>query len=130
MNTGRERSSLAPSSSLGSNPPHARSGADRSPGDGPIVGICRDSVARLDAALAGISYPAEKWELIAHAEIHPIDRARTDLRTIRLFWALPSGRYADRAQVLAAAARTARGHPHHLDPPAVPRPGGYRRGGN
>ncbi len=78
----------------------------------PVAGIHRDDIARLNLALAGVSYPAQKWQLIAHAEREPVGRGRPDRRTIRQLWALPTGRYPGLAHVLVGAARTARGHPH------------------
>jgi hypothetical protein len=77
----------------------------------PVAGVYRDDIARFDQALAGLRYPAQKWQLIAHAGQRPAESARTDARTIHQLWALPPGLYADFAQVLAGAARTARGHP-------------------
>jgi Protein of unknown function (DUF2795) len=79
-----------------------------------VAGIHRGDIARLNLALAGVSYPAQKWQLIAYAERDPIGHGRTDLRTSRQLWALPSGQYADTSQVLVGAARTARGHPHRI----------------
>lgn len=60
---------------------------------GPVAGIYRDDIARPDQALTGVSYPAEKWQLIAHAERDPVGLGRPDPRTIRQLWALPAGRY-------------------------------------
>ena len=59
----------------------------------PVAGIHRDDIARLNLALAGVSYPAQKWQLIAHAEREPVGRGRPDRRTIDQLWALPTGRY-------------------------------------
>jgi hypothetical protein len=86
----------------------------------PVAGIHLDDIARFDQALIGLSYPAEKWQLIAHAGQGPVDRDRTDPRTICQLWALPPGRYVSLAHVLAGAARTARGHPARTG--AEPRP--------
>lgn len=77
----------------------------------PVAGIFRDDIARFNLALAGVNYPAEKWQLIAHAERDPVGRGRPDPRTIRQLWALPAGRYPGLDQVLASAAWTSRGHP-------------------
>lgn len=77
----------------------------------PVAGVYLDDIARFDQALAGVNYPAEKWQLIAHAGQHP---GRADPRTISQLWALPPGCYGDFAQVLAGAARTSRGHPHRV----------------
>jgi hypothetical protein len=76
-----------------------------------VAGIRRDDVTRIGAALDGVGYPVEKWQLIDHAERYPAGRDGTDPRVIGLLWSLPSGRYLSLPQVLAAAARTARGHP-------------------
>ncbi|NMH96160.1 DUF2795 domain-containing protein [Pseudonocardia acidicola] len=79
--------------------------------------MSRDDVARLDRALAGVRYPADKWQLIAHAtERDRIKRGLVDERMIRQLWALPAGRYPGLADVLTAAARTARGHPRRDSP--------------
>jgi hypothetical protein len=81
-------------------------------GSSPIAGVHRDDVERLEHALAGLTYPAQKWQLIAHAtHDRPAGHHRTDRRTIEQLWALPAGRYVNLAQVLLGAARTARGHP-------------------
>lgn len=82
-----------------------------------VVGIRSDDVTRIGAALDGVGYPVEKWQLIDHAERYPAGQGDADQRVIGLLWALPSGRYLSLPQVLAAAARTARGHPRL---PAVP----------
>lgn len=82
----------------------------------PVPGIYREDVTRLHGVLAGVSWPAQKWQLIAHAERDPVGPGRPDQRTVEQLWALPTGRYIDPTQVLAAAARTARGHPHRLPP--------------
>ena len=76
----------------------------------PVAGIHRDDIARLNLALAGVSYPAQNWQLIAHAECEPVGPGRPGRR--RQLWALPVGRYSGLSQVLVGAARTARGHPH------------------
>jgi hypothetical protein len=76
------------------------------------AGVCGEDVGRLDRALNGITYPAPKWLLLAHANLDTAGRGHTNSRAIDLLWALPADDYRDRAQVLAAAARTARGHPH------------------
>jgi hypothetical protein len=89
----------------------------------PVAGIHYDDIVRLDQALVGLSYPARKWQLIAHAtEIGPRGRDRTDPRTMCQLWALPTGHYLNLTQVLVGAARTARGHPHRAlgHPPTRP----------
>ena len=78
----------------------------------PVAGIDRDDIARLNLALAGVSYPAQNWQLIAHAECEPVGPGRPGGRTSRQLWALPVGCYCGLSQVLVGAARTARGHPH------------------
>ncbi|HEY4024552.1 MAG TPA: hypothetical protein VGM75_38105 [Pseudonocardiaceae bacterium] len=78
----------------------------------PVAGVYREDVERLDQALAGASYPAEKWQLISHVvQGGSMGGAPTDRRTIEQMWALPTGHYANFHQVLAGVARTARGHP-------------------
>jgi Protein of unknown function (DUF2795) len=77
----------------------------------PVVGIRSDDVTRIGLALHGVGYPVEKWQLIDHAERDPAGRGGTDPRVIGLLWSLPTGRYLGLPQVLAAAARTVRGHP-------------------
>jgi hypothetical protein len=86
----------------------------------PVAGVYRDDIARLDQALTGLSYPAQKWQLIAHVAQRSSDPTAADLRTIQQLWALPAGRYANLAQVLAGAARTARGHPRRSGVPSSP----------
>jgi hypothetical protein len=78
---------------------------------GPVAGFHHDDIARFDQALTGLMYPALKWQLIAHADRGSAGGARTDARTIHQLWTLPAGLYTGLAQVLAGAARTARGHP-------------------
>jgi hypothetical protein len=51
---------------------------------------------RLAEVLADVTYPAEKWQLIMHAEEH-----RADAATRATLWALPAGSFADLAAVLA-----------------------------
>jgi Helix-turn-helix domain len=75
------------------------------------AGLCDDDVERLDRALTGITYPTPKWRLLAHADRDHDGRGRTNLRAIDLLWTPPDDDYRDRPHVLAAAARTARGHP-------------------
>jgi Protein of unknown function (DUF2795) len=75
------------------------------------AGVYSEDIARFDRALRGLRYPAEKWQLIAHAVQAHADQDPAVLRTIQQLWALPAGRYANFSQVLAGAARTVRGHP-------------------
>jgi hypothetical protein len=75
------------------------------------AGVYSEDIARFDRALRGLHYPAEKWQLIAHAAQAHADQDPADLRTIQQLWALPAGRYSNFSQVLGGAARTARGHP-------------------
>ena len=54
---------------------------------------------RVSQTLAGIAFPAAKWQLIMRVEEHGADATtRADL------WALPTGSYRDLAAVLAALA--------------------------
>lgn len=54
-------------------------------------------VQRVRHVLAGLAFPAAKWQLIIHAEDYGADaRTRADL------WALPSGDYPDLRSVLVA----------------------------
>lgn len=76
-----------------------------------VAGFHHDDIARFDQALTGLRYPALKWQLIAHAGRGSAGDAPTDARTIHQLWTLPTGLYSGFAQVLAGAARTARGHP-------------------
>jgi Protein of unknown function (DUF2795) len=84
------------------------------------AGVYSEDITRFDQALRGLRYPAEKWQLIAHAVQARADQDPADLRTIEQLWALPAGRYANFSQVLAGAARTARGHPRR--PETDPKP--------
>jgi hypothetical protein len=86
----------------------------------PVAGVYQDDIARFDQALAGLRYPAQKWQLIAHARQGSAAGARADARTIHQLWTLPTGLYAGFAQVLAGAARTARGHPARVDAQSCP----------
>ncbi|MCX6465435.1 MAG: DUF2795 domain-containing protein, partial [Pseudonocardiales bacterium] len=57
----------------------------------------RADVARVRHVLAGVTFPAAKWQLIIHAEDYGADATtRTDL------WRLPAGVYPDIQAVLAA----------------------------
>ncbi|WP_219416969.1 DUF2795 domain-containing protein [Pseudonocardia nigra] len=52
---------------------------------------------RISQVLAGITYPAAKWQLIMQAEEYGADAGtRAEL------WALPTGTYADLAAVITA----------------------------
>jgi hypothetical protein len=48
----------------------------------PVAGIHRDDIARLTRILDGCPYPAQKWQLIAHAARDPHCPHRADPRTI------------------------------------------------
>ena len=76
-----------------------------------LAGVSQDDIAQLEEALTGLRYPVEKWQLIAHAVRTLAGRTGPEMRTIQQLWALPAGRYRSFPQVLAGAARTARGHP-------------------
>jgi hypothetical protein len=76
-----------------------------------VAGICAADVAQLNSALAGLSFPVDKWQLIDHAEGDRTDADRGGQRAISLLWALPAGRYLGLGQVMTGVARTARGHP-------------------
>ena len=57
----------------------------------------RADVRRLSQVLAGIPFPAAKWQLIMHAEEYGADAAsRAEL------WALPASSYPDLRSVLVA----------------------------
>lgn len=57
----------------------------------------RADVRRLSYVLAGIPFPAAKWQLIMHAEEYGADAAsRAEL------WALPASSYPDLRSVLSA----------------------------
>lgn len=72
---------------------------------------------RVSQALAGMAFPAAKWQLIMHAEEYGADGAtRAEL------WALPRGSYSDPTAVLAALAAT-------HDMPTDGTPGGEDGGG-
>ena len=64
------------------------------------AGICREDITRLGGVLAGVGWPAQKWQLIAHAERDPVGPTRPDQRTLQQLWALPTGCYADLAREL------------------------------
>jgi hypothetical protein len=81
-----------------------------------VVGISRGDVARLHRALAGVSYPVDKWQLIEHAECEAGGTGSGDRRAIGVLWALPTDHYLGLAQVMVGAARTARGHPRRGSP--------------
>lgn len=70
----------------------------------------RADIARVRHVLAGVPFPAAKWQLIIHAEDYGADSGtRADL------WGLAAGTYADLTAVLGALGL--------LAPPARP---GYR----
>jgi helix-turn-helix protein len=95
----------------------------RQPSDHSRAGLCDDDVERLDRALTGINYLTPKWRLLAHVDRDPAGRGRTNLRATDLLWALPEDDYRDRPHVLAAAARTACGHPRRPSrEPSLKRP--------
>lgn len=77
--------------------------------------VYRPDPQRLASVLAGVAFPAAKWELVMHAEHYGADvRTRADL------WALPAGSYADLPDVFAAmglAPARAR-HRYHQQPAA------------
>ncbi|MGE3413848.1 MAG: DUF2795 domain-containing protein [Dehalococcoidia bacterium] len=61
-----------------------------------------EQLRRLRAVLAGQTFPAERWELLATAEFYGADaRTRAELRDI------PAGRYLTIAQVAEAACAAA-----------------------
>lgn len=91
----------------------------------PIPGVHRDDLLPIGAALSGLHYPVERWELLEHATgtLHATDSAaHPDSRTIRQLWTLPNCRYHNLDEVFTALARTARGHP--------PRRGTYQPAGS
>jgi hypothetical protein len=88
--------------------------AEKSAPPRPVAGICRDDIERFNHVLSGLRYPAQKWQVIAHAMGEPAGQRRTDMRTLQQLWALPAGHYTNLTHVLTAAARTARGHPHRI----------------
>jgi hypothetical protein len=80
----------------------------------PAAGVYRGDLVRIGQALEGVAYPAQKWQLIAHATRATPDNDRqhhTDRRTVHQLWALPSGRYGDFTDVRTGLAWTSRGHP-------------------
>ena len=85
-----------------------------------VAGIHPEDIAQIDRALDGMTYPACKWQLIAHASQDRAGRTRACPRTITQLWALPASTYASLAQVLTGAARTARGHPARNRTPRTP----------
>lgn len=57
----------------------------------------RTDVVRLGHVLAGLTYPAAKWQLVAHADHYGADAvSRAQL------WSLPPGTYGDLAAVCQA----------------------------
>lgn len=57
----------------------------------------RADIARVSQVLAGVPFPAAKWQLIIHGEDYGADATtRTQL------WGLPAGVYADVRAVFAA----------------------------
>jgi hypothetical protein len=62
----------------------------------------RADADRMSQVLAGLVFPAAKWQLLMHAEDYGADACtRADL------WALPVGEYADLGAVLATVQGTA-----------------------
>ncbi len=70
----------------------------------------RADIARVSQVLAGMSFPAAKWQLIIHGEDYGADAT-----TRSQLWGLPAGVYADLRAVHAA-----------LGLVAGPEPTGYR----
>ena len=75
----------------------------------------RADVQRLGQVLAGLPFPAAKWQLIMHAEDYGADaETRAEL------WSLPPGTYQDLRTVLvaldAAAAPPARRSTYRVQP--------------
>ncbi|GAA4558017.1 DUF2795 domain-containing protein [Pseudonocardia xishanensis] len=54
----------------------------------------RADVARIGQVLAGMAYPAAKWQIVAQA-----DHYGADAVTTAQLWSLPSGTYRDLAAV-------------------------------
>jgi hypothetical protein len=84
----------------------------------------RADAQRISQVLAGITFPAAKWQLIMHAEDYGADAAtRAEL------WSLPAMTYADLPDVLAALGlvgaprRPAGGHRRPTAGQARPRAG-------
>lgn len=78
----------------------------------------RADAERLSQVLAGLGYPAAKWQILMHAENHGADACtRADL------WSLPTGEYRGLAAVLAALRDGALPHLHQADQaPVAPQP--------
>lgn len=71
----------------------------------------RSDVRRLGQVLAGLPFPAAKWQLVVHAEDYG-----ADVVTREQLWSLAPGVYADLGAVLAVLGLA----------PAGPAPVGYR----
>ena len=57
----------------------------------------RADAERVSQVLAGLTYPAAKWQILMHAEDYGADAwTRADL------WALPTGEYQDLGAILTA----------------------------
>lgn len=81
-----------------------------------VVGVHHHDVARLRETLVGLTYPAEKWQVIARAMTEAAaHRIAVEPRTLQQLWALPPSRYASFPQILVGIARTARGHPRRSE---------------
>jgi uncharacterized protein DUF2795 len=81
------------------------------------VDPCGDT-ERVSQVLAGMVFPAAKWQLVMYAEAYGADAAtRAEL------WALPTGSYADLRSVLEAVAAAGRERANLLH---RSRPGGAR----
>lgn len=62
----------------------------------------RAHAARIGCVLAGVIFPAARWQLITHAEHYGADAA-----TVAELWAIPVGTY-HRIDAVITAARTGR----------------------
>ena len=72
----------------------------------------RADVARIGHVLAGLTYPAAKWQIVAQADAYGADAVTT-----AQLWSLPTGTYRDLAAVcLALGLVPARGG-HRRQPP-------------
>jgi hypothetical protein len=97
----------------------------------------RADAERVSQVLAGLTYPAAKWQILMHAENYGADAfTRAEL------WSLPTGEYPDVDSVLTALRSTADvaaavprqrtatyfpKYPAQLAPPVAPRAQPHRR---
>jgi hypothetical protein len=74
----------------------------------------RTDLARIGQVLAGLTYPAAKWQIIAHA-----DHYGADSLSAAQLWSLPVGTYPDLTAIGVALGLLPRPRPGYRQQPRV-----------